>query len=88
MLVFIIYFSNQICTFFEGVQEEREGLLDTIQRSKTHYQKRAYHCIKCLVNLFTRSRVALALLHSNADLTRRWVSAVEWLHDELERVRL
>ncbi|XP_059619571.1 probable ubiquitin carboxyl-terminal hydrolase FAF isoform X2 [Phlebotomus argentipes] len=70
-----------------GVTEEREGLLDTIMRSKIHYQKRAYQIIKCLVQLFRRSSVAHNMLSSNAKLTRQWTDAVEWLQDELERTR-
>lgn len=70
-----------------GVSEEREGLLDTIMRSKIHYQKRAYQIIKCLVQLFRRSPVAHSMLSNNAKLTRQWTDAVEWLQDELERTR-
>lgn len=77
-----------MCVFFcfcSGVPEEREGLLDTIQRSKNHYQKRAYQCIKCMVTLFSKCRTALALLHNNGDIRRKWTAAVEWLQDELDR---
>ena len=35
-----------------GIPDDRDGLLDTIQRSKSHYQKRAYQCIKMMVALF------------------------------------
>ncbi|XP_055695090.1 probable ubiquitin carboxyl-terminal hydrolase FAF isoform X2 [Lutzomyia longipalpis] len=70
-----------------GVSEEREGLLDTIMRSKIHYQKRAYQIIKCLVQLFRRSAVAHSMLSNNPKLTRQWTEAVEWLQDELERTR-
>lgn len=37
----------------EGIPDDRDGLFDTIQRSKNHYQKRAYQCIKMMVSLFT-----------------------------------
>ena len=41
----------------------------------------------CL-NLFVINSCAAAaeMLVTNADLRRKWNSAVEWLHDELERV--
>lgn len=71
-----------------GVNDEREGLLDTISRSKAHYQKRAYQIIKCLVQLFRESRVALTMLNTNRPIARSWTMAVEWLQDELERQRL
>lgn len=77
--------THRIHNAIKGVPEEREGLLDTIQRSKNHYQKRAYQCIKCMVTLFSKCRTALAMLHTNADLRRKWTAAVEWLQDELER---
>lgn len=72
----------------QGVPEEREGLFDTIQRSKNHYQKRAYQCIKCMVTLFSNCRPAHQLLHTNGEIKRKWTLAVEWLQDELERVSL
>lgn len=37
--------------FFLGVSDDREGLFDTIQRSKSHSHKRGYQCIKCIVQL-------------------------------------
>uniref|UniRef100_A0A1A9ZPQ2 ubiquitinyl hydrolase 1 n=1 Tax=Glossina pallidipes TaxID=7398 RepID=A0A1A9ZPQ2_GLOPL len=70
-----------------GVAEEREGLLETIHRAKTHYQKRAYQIIKCLTQLFHKSPVALQMLNSNSNIGRQWVIAVEWLQDELDRQR-
>lgn len=66
--------------------EEKEGLFDTIQRSKNHYQKRAYQCIKCMVQLFTRCSNAHQLLHVNPELKKKWLHAIDWLQDELEKV--
>lgn len=60
-------------------------MFDTIHRNKTHYQKRAYQCIKCLVSLFTTCPTAAQILQSNVDLRRKWANAVSWLNDELER---
>lgn len=68
-----------------GVAEEREGLLDTIQRTKAHYQKRAYQIMKCLVELFKRSRIAHNLLHSNMQVAHQWHMACDWLRDEMDR---
>ncbi|XP_058466294.1 probable ubiquitin carboxyl-terminal hydrolase FAF isoform X4 [Malaya genurostris] len=70
-----------------GISDDREGLLDIIQRNKMNYQKRAYQCIKCMVQLFNRSRVALNMLHNTLQLGRQWAHAVEWLQDELDRHR-
>ncbi|KAL1140578.1 hypothetical protein AAG570_000508 [Ranatra chinensis] len=77
--------THRLHNALKGVPEEREGLFDTIQRSKNHYQKRAYQCIKCLVALFSQCRQALQLLISNAEFKRKWTHAIEWLQDELDR---
>lgn len=77
--------SHRIHNALKGVPDEKEGLLDTIERSKNHYQKRAYQCVKCMVTLFTKSRAALSMLHSRADVRKQWAQSVSWLQDELER---
>jgi len=46
----------------KGIPDDRDGLFDTIQRSKNHYQKRAYQCIKCMVALFSNCPVAYQIL--------------------------
>lgn len=70
---------------FSGPQEEKDGLFDTIQRNKSHYQKRAYQCIKMLVNLFSHSPVAHKLLQTMPDAKKKWIAAVNWLNEELDR---
>ena len=40
--------------YFVGVSDDREGLFDTIQRSKAHSQKRGYQCIKAIVQLLSK----------------------------------
>uniref|UniRef100_A0A672P7L3 ubiquitinyl hydrolase 1 n=1 Tax=Sinocyclocheilus grahami TaxID=75366 RepID=A0A672P7L3_SINGR len=77
--------THRIHNVLKGIPDDRDGLFDTIQRSKNHYQKRAYQCIKCMVALFTNCSVAHQILQSNGDLKRKWTWAVEWLGDELER---
>ncbi|XP_055902389.1 probable ubiquitin carboxyl-terminal hydrolase FAF isoform X2 [Eupeodes corollae] len=70
-----------------GVAEERGGLLETILKTKTHYQKRTYQIIKCLTQLFHKCPVALAMLNSNEHIGKHWVMAVEWLQEELDKQR-
>ncbi|XP_016350844.1 probable ubiquitin carboxyl-terminal hydrolase FAF-X, partial [Sinocyclocheilus anshuiensis] len=77
--------THRIHNVLKGIPDDRDGLFDTIQRSKNHYQKRAYQCIKCMVALFSNCSVACQILQSNGDLKRKWTWAVEWLGDELER---
>ncbi|KAJ7403014.1 hypothetical protein BTVI_81298 [Pitangus sulphuratus] len=77
--------THRIHNALKGIPDDRDGLFDTIQRSKNHYQKRAYQCIKCMVALFSNCPVAYQILQSNGDLKRKWTWAVEWLGDELER---
>lgn len=69
-----------------GMNQEREGLLEAIQRTKAHYQKRAYQIMKCLVQLFKRCQSAHnILLASSPKGTELWMSACEWLREELDR---
>lgn len=79
--------SHRVHNALLGVVEDRDGLLDTIHRSKTHYQKRAYIIIKMLVHLFRNSAVAQSMLKTNPRITQQWTAAVEWLQDELEKGR-
>lgn len=79
--------NHRIHNALMGVADEREGLLETIDKVKVHYQKRAYQIIKCLVQLFKESRVAATMLNTNSTIARHWTLAVEWLQDELERQR-
>lgn len=53
---------NRIHNVLKGIPDDRDGLFDTIQRSKNHYQKRAYQCIKCMVALFSNCSVAYQIL--------------------------
>lgn len=68
-----------------GVAEDREGLLEIIQRTKTHYQKRAYYIMKCVVQLFKSCPCAHEMLLGNFKLTAQWVLACEWLREELDK---
>ncbi|KAL0281150.1 UNVERIFIED_CONTAM: hypothetical protein PYX00_002224 [Menopon gallinae] len=71
----------------QGVSEPevKEGLFEIVNRSKNHYQKRAYQCIKCMTTLFTRCRAAHAMLTGTEDVRRKWAQCLEWLQDELGR---
>lgn len=80
--------THRIHKALKGIPDDhssRDGLFETIQRSKNHYQKRAYQCIKMLVSLFSQCGAARNIMESAGDLKRRWTWSVEWLHDELER---
>ncbi|KAG1670256.1 putative ubiquitin carboxyl-terminal hydrolase FAF-X [Nymphon striatum] len=76
--------SHRIPIALKGV-EDREGMFDTIKRNMTHHQKRAYQCIKFMVNLFNICQCAANMLQSNGELKRKWISAVNWLNKELEK---
>ena len=64
---------------------DRDTLLDIVQRSKSHHQKRAYQCMKCLTNLLTTSPLANEVFFEDPDNEFRWESAVTWLGSQLER---
>ena len=81
--------THRIMKALKGIPDDhsaRDGLFDTIQRCKNHYQKRAYQCIKMLVTLFSQCQAAKNILQANGDLKKKWTWSVEWLHEELERV--
>ncbi|KAK4027909.1 probable ubiquitin carboxyl-terminal hydrolase FAF-X [Daphnia magna] len=75
----------RITAALKGIPDDRDGLFDIIQRSKNHYHKRAYQCIKCLVALFSSCPAAHQILLTNAEFKRKWSAAVDWLHEELDR---
>ena len=80
--------THRIHKALKGIPDDhssRDGLFETISRSKNHYQKRAYQCIKMLVSLFSQCAAARTIMESAGELKRRWTWSVEWLHDELER---
>lgn len=64
---------------------EKEGILDTILRDKIHYQKRAYQCIKFLVNLFSNCEVSSSILKTEQEIREKYVQAVNFLSEELDR---
>lgn len=70
---------------FTGIPEDREGIFDTIARNKSHYGKRVYQCIKCVVTLCSNCPLALRVIESSAELKSKWSSSVKWLQEELER---
>ncbi|KAB7498699.1 putative ubiquitin carboxyl-terminal hydrolase FAF-X, partial [Armadillidium nasatum] len=76
---------HRIHNALKGIPDEREGLFETMLRTKNHYQKRAYQCIKCMVALFATCKAANRMLNTNEELKRKWTAAVYWLSDELER---
>ncbi|ELK07136.1 Putative ubiquitin carboxyl-terminal hydrolase FAF-X [Pteropus alecto] len=59
--------THRIHNALKGIPDDRDGLFDTIQRSKNHYQKRAYQCIKCMVALFSNCPVAYQILQEPDD---------------------
>lgn len=60
--LFSLFGLCRIHNVLKGIPDDRDGLFDTIQRSKNHYQKRAYQCIKCMVALFSNCSVAYQIL--------------------------
>ncbi|EDO35056.1 predicted protein [Nematostella vectensis] len=77
--------SHRIHNTLRGIPDDKDGLFEIINRSKNHYQKRAYQCIKFMVALFTNCQMAHQILLTSPDLKRKWTWAMEWLGDELDR---
>ncbi|XP_028043113.1 probable ubiquitin carboxyl-terminal hydrolase FAF-X isoform X2 [Bombyx mandarina] len=76
---------RRIHNVIKGVSEERPGLLETAARSRGHYQKRAYACVKLVVGVMCRTPLAVRAVHTQADARRRWRQLLAWLQDELDR---
>lgn len=46
--------SSRIHNTLTGLGDDKEALFDIIHKSKNNYQKRAYQCIKMIVNLLSK----------------------------------
>ncbi|XP_046853983.1 probable ubiquitin carboxyl-terminal hydrolase FAF-X [Xenia sp. Carnegie-2017] len=75
---------HRIANILKG-SDGKDGIFDTIQRSRNHYHKRVYQCIKFLVALFSNSQMAYQVVLDSHDLKSKWTAAVDWLNDELDR---
>ncbi|XP_045450528.1 probable ubiquitin carboxyl-terminal hydrolase FAF-X [Melitaea cinxia] len=76
---------HRIHNAIKGVSEERPGLLETALRARSHYQKRAYACVKLVVGVMCRTPLAVRAVHAQPDARRRWRQLLAWLQDELDR---
>lgn len=76
---------HRLLSALSGTTDDREGIFDTIARNKSHYGKRVYQCIKCLVSLIDNCPLALRIIDSNTDLRVKFQASIKWLQDELER---
>ncbi|KAK6644525.1 hypothetical protein RUM43_000792 [Polyplax serrata] len=72
--------THRIHNALQGITDSdaKEGLFDIVTKSKTHYQKKAYQCIKCMTTLFSKCRAAHALLTGTEEIRRKWVHCNEW----------
>ncbi|CAF3335952.1 unnamed protein product [Rotaria socialis] len=68
-----------------GYESTPQSLFDMFAKAKSTYQKKAYHCIKTFVQLFSNCPKAHHILKTDADIKQRWSQAVRWLHEQLER---
>ncbi|CAF0941972.1 unnamed protein product [Adineta ricciae] len=68
-----------------GYESTPQNLFDMFVKSKSTQQKKAYHCIKTLVQLFSNCQKANHILKTDADMKQRWSQAVRWLHEQLDR---
>lgn len=70
------------------MSDERPGLLETATRARSHYQKRAYACVKLVVSVMCRAPPAVRVVHAQPEARRRWRQLLAWLQDELDRVSI
>lgn len=75
---------NTVLFVSPGIPDDKDGLFDTIQRSKNHYQKRAYQCIKFMVTLFCRSVRSWNLQDANSTaITNYMIFHIFYIHSFL-----
>jgi len=70
---------------FIGFADDKEGLIDIIDRNKNSHPKRAYLFIKCITNMIERGSLGFKVLSSHPELSRKWNLAIDWLNSELDR---
>lgn len=73
--------THRIHNALQGIPDSdaKEGLFDIFSKSKTHYQKKAYQCIKYMMTLFSRCKAAHSLLAGTEEIRRKWLHCNEWL---------
>ena len=71
--------------FFFDLLDNKDGLFETIEKSKTHFARRAYLAIKMLTKLFSQSAPALSILRRDPEIKNQWLVVVDWLKLELNR---
>ena len=71
--------THRIHNALQGMADSdaKEGLFEIVIKSKTHYQKKAYQCIKYMTTLFSKCRAAHVLLTSTEEIRRKWLHCNE-----------
>lgn len=70
---------------FTGLSDDKDGLIDIVDRNKTSHPKKAYLFMKCITNMIERGNVAHKVIQSSPELSRKWNLAIDWLNHELDR---
>uniref|UniRef100_A0A1X7TNC9 Ubiquitin carboxyl-terminal hydrolase n=1 Tax=Amphimedon queenslandica TaxID=400682 RepID=A0A1X7TNC9_AMPQE len=78
---------TRIRAMFLGLQDRVDGMMTMIQHGQTHVvqQKRAYLCIKFIINLCSRCQLTMVVLDEDVHLKRLWQFSIQWLQNELDR---
>jgi len=61
------------------------SLFDSLVRLKSSYPKRLYQFIKLLLELMNTSEKVCQVLINDLEFKKRWIQAVEWLTEHLDR---
>ncbi|KAL5475916.1 hypothetical protein EMCRGX_G025794 [Ephydatia muelleri] len=70
-----------------SIPHQTDGLMHIIQHGEgqSHYQRRAYLCIKFLVDLCNRLPQVQQMLYDDVQLIDAWHYALQWLQTEMEK---
>lgn len=76
---------HRLVTSLKGFTHHSDGLIVIIQHGQTHYQKRAYLCIKFIIQVCNRCAQLQQILLEDSYMKQQWQNAIHWLQNEMER---
>ena len=76
---------KRVLLTLKGIPNEIDSLFDIIHNSRLHYQKRAYLALKLVLQIVQFCPFTKEFLTTDFAIKRRYMLAVDWLNDELNR---
>ena len=76
---------KRVLLTLKGISNDVDSLFDIIHNSRMHYQKRAYLALKLIIQIVQFCPFTKEFLMNDYMIKRRYMMAVDWLNDELNR---